>query len=105
MPIREENLHHYKGEAWKTIRQSVLARAGNCCEGSPVYPDCRAANGQPHPVTQSKVVLTTAHVDHDPTNNDPSNLRAWCQRCHNTHDARARAAGIKARKAAGGGNG
>lgn len=80
--------------------QTILERAGNHCEGSPAYPDCRAANGLPHPVTQAKVVLTTAHLDHDPTNNNQANLRAWCQRCHNTYDARARAAGIKARKAA-----
>lgn len=32
------------------------------------------------------IVLTIAHLDHDPTNNDPSNLRALCQRCHNRHD-------------------
>lgn len=28
------------------------------------------------------VVLTIAHVDHNESNNDPSNLRALCQRCH-----------------------
>jgi hypothetical protein len=33
------------------------------------------------------IVLTIAHVD-DPNPNacDDSNLRAWCQRCHNRHD-------------------
>jgi hypothetical protein len=39
----------------------VRKRSGNRCEGSPLYPDCRAVNGQPHPVTGSRVVLTTAH--------------------------------------------
>jgi hypothetical protein len=34
-----------------------------------------------------KVVLTIAHLDHQIDNNDHSNLRAWCQRCHNRHDA------------------
>lgn len=29
-----------------------------------------------------RVVLTVAHVDQNPRNNDRSNLRAWCQRCH-----------------------
>lgn len=100
MPIREENRHHYKGEAWKAVREAMLARSGNCCEGSPLFPDCRAANGQPHPVTHSKVVLTIAHMDHNPANNDPANLRAWCQKCHNQHDAKARWAGILARRAA-----
>ncbi len=32
------------------------------------------------------VVLTIAHLDHDPTHNDPSNLRAFCQRCHLRYD-------------------
>lgn len=100
MPIRPENAHHYQGKTWQQLRQQVLARAGNCCEGSPAYPDCRAANGEPHPVTRSRVVLTTAHVDQDPSNSNLSNLRAWCQRCHNQHDAKARAAGIKARREA-----
>ncbi|MEM9600271.1 MAG: hypothetical protein AAF926_04540, partial [Pseudomonadota bacterium] len=34
----------------------------------------------------SKVVLTIAHMDHDPSNSDDTNLRAWCQRCHNVYD-------------------
>lgn len=29
-----------------------------------------------------KVILTIAHLDHDPTHNDPANLKALCQRCH-----------------------
>ena len=33
------------------------------------------------------VVLTIAHLDHTPENCDPSNLRAWCQRCHLRYDA------------------
>lgn len=84
MPIRPENLHHYRGQAWKAVRAQILERAGNRCEGSPAYPDCRAQNGQAHPETGSKVVLTIAHLDHNPANNAPENLRAWCQRCHNS---------------------
>jgi 5-methylcytosine-specific restriction endonuclease McrA len=71
---------------WKEIRAAILARAGNRCEGSPLYPHCRAANGMPHPETGSKVVLTVAHLDHSTTNSDPENLRAWCQRCHLAYD-------------------
>lgn len=33
-----------------------------------------------------EVVLTVAHVDQNPQNNHPDNLRAWCQRCHLNHD-------------------
>lgn len=68
---------------WKAIRARILTRAGNCCEGSPPYPDCRAPNGQPHPVTGSKVVLTIAHwPDPAPGNVSDRNLRSACQRCH-----------------------
>lgn len=37
-------------------------------------------------VRKTKVVLATAHLDHDPTNNRPKNLKALCQRCHMIHD-------------------
>lgn len=48
-----------------------------------------------------RVVLTVAHLDHQPENCDPSNLRAWCQRCHNRYDAKMRRAGILERRRAG----
>jgi 5-methylcytosine-specific restriction endonuclease McrA len=86
MPIKPENRARYHPD-WAEIRAAILARAGHRCEGSPVYPDCRAVNRQPHPVTGSHVVLTIAHIDQMPENNDPSNLRAWCQRCHLRHDS------------------
>lgn len=35
---------------------------------------------------QTRIVLATAHLDHDPTNNRPGNLKALCQRCHLLHD-------------------
>lgn len=34
-----------------------------------------------------RIVLTVGHLDHVPEHCDPSNLRAWCQRCHLTYDA------------------
>lgn len=33
-----------------------------------------------------RVVLTTAHLDHDPANRAECNLQALCQRCHLRHD-------------------
>jgi len=72
---------------WDEISLAVREDAGWRCEGSPAYPDCRARHGQPHPVTGSRVVLTVAHLDHNPANCERSNLRAWCQRCHLTYDA------------------
>jgi 5-methylcytosine-specific restriction endonuclease McrA len=37
-----------------------------------------------------RIVLTVAHLDHDPQNNDPANLMALCQYCHNRYDAEHR---------------
>lgn len=106
MPIRPENRARYPKD-WKAISLEVREAAGWRCEGSPAYPDCRAPNAEPHPVTGSKVVLTVAHLDHVPENcGEPGNrpnLKAWCQRCHNTYDMAKRRAGIaeRARQALG----
>lgn len=35
---------------------------------------------------QTRIVLATAHLDHNPANNRPGNLKALCQRCHLQHD-------------------
>jgi hypothetical protein len=94
MPIRPENRGRYPAD-WKAIRAEMLLRAGHCCEGSPAYPDCRAANRRPHPVTGSIVVLTIAHLDHVPEHCEEDNLRAWCQRCHLTYDAHHHAANAR----------
>lgn len=92
MPISKERMKAYPGGSirspeWLAIRERILDRAENRCEGTPMFPNCRAENGKPHPTTGGKVVLTTAHMDQNVANNDDSNLRALCQRCHNTWDA------------------
>ncbi|MFP3986932.1 hypothetical protein U9R90_05395 [Streptomyces sp. E11-3] len=38
-------------------------------------------------MTGSIVVLTVAHLDHQPENVDPANLMAACQACHLRYDA------------------
>jgi hypothetical protein len=38
-----------------------------------------------------RIVLTVAHMNHDPQDNSEGNLRALCQLCHNRHDAQHRA--------------
>lgn len=59
---------------------------------------CPARQGQPHPITGSKVVLTVAHILNDaPEDVRPQNLAALCQRCHNRHDAKSRANGRRLR--------
>ena len=86
MPIRPENKARYPKD-WPQISKRIrFERAGNRCEGSPAYPDCRADNGQPHPVTGSRVVLTVAHLNHLPEDVSDDNLKAWCQRCHLHYD-------------------
>lgn len=93
MPIRPENRARYPRN-WKQISAAIRERAANKCEW------CGARNGEQHPVTGSKVVLTTAHLDHTPEHNDPSNLASLCQRCHNRYDAPVRRAGIRERQLA-----
>ena len=93
MPIRPENRALYPAE-WKAIRARILKRARNRCEW------CDVANYSPIPGKRGPVVLTIAHLDHDPTHNDFKNLAALCQRCHNRYDAPMRAAGRKLRKPA-----
>lgn len=85
MPI---DYSKYPKDWFNKIRPAILLRANHSCEGSPRYPDCRAHNNHPHPATGSQVVLTIAHLDHNIDNNEPDNLRAWCQRCHLTYDAK-----------------
>ena len=58
-----------------------FVRAGGRCEW------CNAKHGEPHPITGSIVVLTTAHVyDRRPKAASLLNLAALCQRCHLRHD-------------------
>lgn len=35
----------------------------------------------------TRVILASAHLNHDPGDNRPRNLAALCQRCHMVHDA------------------
>ena len=104
MPISKENMKRYPGgsirsKEWLGIREEVLSRASHACEGSPAYPKCRAFDREPHPETGSHVILTIAHLDHMPENSARENLRAWCQRCHNTYDQPHRQANRKRRLA------
>jgi hypothetical protein len=112
MPIRPENRARYPAN-WPDIVAQVRERSGDCCEGSPAYPDCRVPNGAVGYRTEgrwvqlggsideaglaidaavedgfkvTRIVLTTGHLDHVPENCELSNLRHWCQRCHLHYD-------------------
>lgn len=92
---------------WKSeIRLAILKRANNKCElcGLENYAIGYRYNNNWHPIEHScagdvvaedargngiktiKIVLTIAHLDHDITNNDYSNLKAMCQKCHLNYD-------------------
>ncbi len=121
MPISAENMKLYPGgsihsKEWKAIRFEILERAEHRCEFCSV-PDRKlifrtnsgfiledgetydfagnfitVARGSEFPDGKFvKIILTIMHLDHDPTNNDPENLKAGCQRCHNKWDAPHRA--------------
>lgn len=44
-----------------------------------------------------RIVLTVAHLDHQPENCADENLKALCQRCHNRYDAAERRRGVASR--------
>lgn len=88
MPIRPENRARYPKD-WKAISSRIrFERALGRCEcdgecGIDHQGRCAAVHGEPHPITESIVVLTTAHLhDSSPQNCADDNLKAMCQRCH-----------------------
>jgi len=86
MPIHPEQRALYPQD-WKQISSRIrFGRAKGRCEMKIDGKRCSARHGKEHPITGSKVILTTMHLDHDPTNNADSNLLAACQRCHNRYD-------------------
>ena len=114
MPIRREHRFFYPID-WPELSAMIrFRRAGGVCEACgrphgkrvPHLGDGRwwdAATGAwrdgkgktlrtlPSPeevarVRMTKVVLATAHRDHDTGNNRDTNLAAFCQRCHMLHD-------------------
>ena len=105
MPIRPEMRDKYPPrKEWQAIRERILTRAKHRCEFCGVrnyatgYRDAtagvfHAADGMELEIAvldgekPLKIVLTIAHLDHDPGNNNDSNLKALCQKCHLTYDA------------------
>lgn len=101
MPIKNPTLY---GPDWPRISQDTREAAGQRCQ------QCHVANGAvgardnhgcwwsfdridntPDHVIERwfgefpkviKIVLTVHHLDLNPSNHDPRNLRVLCQRCH-----------------------
>lgn len=117
MPIRPENRDRYPTN-WPAISRRIKeladwacecdGRCGwrNCASIENTSIQCKATQGEPHPITGTTVVLTVAHLDHTPEHCDDDNLMAMCQGCHLSYDRQhhaetARATREAARLAAG----
>ena len=101
MPIKPENKKLYP-KNWKEIRQKILQRAGNKCEFCGVENltwgyrnekgDFIISEGMQQEADMLggehifRIVLTIAHLDYNPQNNNPENLKALCQKCHLNYD-------------------
>jgi 5-methylcytosine-specific restriction endonuclease McrA len=103
MPIKPENKQLYPPpKEWKLIRAEVLKRDENRCAHCGVNNQAvgyRTEDGIFHDLTGCvdpradgllRIVLTIAHLDHNPRNNGQlgarPNLAALCQRCHLRYD-------------------
>lgn len=96
-PIRPEMRDRYPPD-WKQISDRIkFERAkGRCecvgeCGRDPYHLDpidgrCVNRHGQPAIGSGSKVVLTTAHLNHEPSDCRDEALKAMCQGCHLWYD-------------------
>lgn len=115
MPIKPENKALYPPN-WIAISQRIRERAGHRCEncdlpngglihrkvdGGHRWPSQQEMDMYHDMLRQhysrqqaaramglTRIVLTVAHLDHNPTNCADDNLRALCQYCHLTYDAK-----------------
>lgn len=80
---------------WKQISLRIRDRAqGRCeCEGecglhrtNPGPRRCTEKNRERAAWAKGKIVLTVAHLNHDPMDCRAENLKAMCQRCHLRYD-------------------
>ena len=89
MPIRADLKHLYRNPEWAAIRQRIIVdRAKYRCE------HCDREKGQPYVGYRGawvSVVLTVSHLDHNPANNEESNLASLCAACHLKHDRKQHA--------------
>jgi hypothetical protein len=87
--------HHYPPQ-WGALSQFVrFERAQGQCEcmgecglhrTNPGPRRCVERHGQPAVWAKGRVILTTAHLCHNPACDDLEHLRAMCNRCHLRYD-------------------
>jgi len=94
VPIKPENAKRYPKD-WKRISTEIRERSGGRCECEgecglhrthPGPRRCVERNGEFAKWANGKVVLTVAHLNHQPEDCRPQNLKAMCQRCHLRYD-------------------
>ncbi|GJD51763.1 hypothetical protein OPKNFCMD_4521 [Methylobacterium crusticola] len=89
-PTPEVTMPSKPSKKLKALRAAVMERAGFRCEGTPLSPHCRLEHGLPHGKKGKRAILRLTHLDQDPDNTDPSNLRMLCGRCRTAWDQRFR---------------
>jgi len=88
-----ENLHGDHGFQFIVLPWKVADRNGRPVE----YQHCFPITGEHRWV---HIILTIAHLDHNPHHNDDLNLQALCQWCHLKHDVRFHHANARRTRAA-----
>lgn len=76
---------------WEAVSRAIRDRSGGRCEcvgecGLHADRRCEERHGDHAKWAKGKIVLTVAHMDHDPGHGDPARLKAMCQRCHLRYD-------------------
>ena len=100
-PIKPENKARYPKD-WPQIRARIRERAQDRCEECDVPNHVYRLNSTDQWTTNplqaetwrlvdgdkvTYIVCTVAHLDHQPKNCDPANLKFLCQRCHLRYDS------------------
>ena len=92
-PHGQDVVHLGDGRWWDAEREAWRDGQGRRVRGLPPPAALEAAQpwladlGPRPQLPVTRVVLASCHLDHDPGNNRPRNLAAFCQRCHMLHDA------------------
>lgn len=94
VPIRASEKARYPAD-WPAISRRIRERSGGQCEcegecglhrTNPGPRRCTERHGEPAQWAKGRVVLTVAHLNHDPSDCRDENLKAMCQRCHLRYD-------------------
>ena len=78
-PHGQRVYHLGDGRWWDAATGTWRSGAGQVLRAGPTIEDLTS-------LRLTKVVLATAHRDHDTSHNKDANLAAFCQRCHMLHD-------------------